>query len=213
MPTTWAGIRVYSDGVLERLDDAAFDVLHELDRTASTREPHRRLGRLLHVLGTAWEPSSLDALHERSLATATAGTMESWPADRALRGAALDGFVDRKRYAMLSTTRRDGRPHAAMVAYCVRDGRFWLPAIGGAQRVRNVVSEPFASLLITEGEDQEHVAVWIEGPAAVHDGEDGRSILEGWLRQAWTERYGSALLWAETIIELVPTRVLSHKAS
>ena len=99
-----------------------------------------------------------------------------------------------------------------MVAYCWRDGRFWLPAVAGAQRVRNVGSEPSAALLIAEGEDNDHVAVSVEGHAAVHAGEDTRRILDEWMREAWHVRYGSELEWARTIVELVPIRVLSHDA-
>jgi SAM-dependent methyltransferase/general stress protein 26 len=212
IPTSWAGIRVYSDGVLEQLEPGSFEALHELDTRASTREPHRRFGRLLHVLGSAWEPASLEALRERSVRAAARGTVDSWPPQQALRGSALEEFVDRKRYAMLSTTRRDGRPHAAVVAYCVLDGRFWLPAVACAQRVRNVESEPAASLLIVEGEEDEHVAVSIEGLAAVHTDNEARRILDDRLREAWRARYGSGLEWARAIVELVPTRVLSHDA-
>ncbi len=210
VPTGWGGIRVHSDGVLQPVDPETFDTLMALDRKASTGEPHRRFGRLLHVFARAWEPEPLGAIQERSFERAGPGLLESWPPANALSLADLDGFVDRKRYAGLSTTRPGGRPHSTMVAYCLRDGRIWLPSVGQAQRLRNVEAEPSATLLVTEGEGDHHVAVLIEGSVTVR--RDVNALLDGWLREAWRERYGSELTWAGAVIELVPTKVLSHDA-
>ena len=122
----------------------------------------------------------------------------------------LEAFLHRKRYAALSTTRPDGRPHSTMVAYCVRDGRVWLPTVAAGQRLKNVRAEPSASLLISEGEGEEHVVAMIEGAAAIHD--DPAPLLESWLREEWRDRYGTELDWAGAIIELIPTKVLSYSA-
>ena len=210
LPTSWAGIRVYSDGVLEPLDAQAFDTVMTLERAAAVRDPHRRLGRLLHVLARAWKPESLGAVQAGSFERAGPSTRESWPASSALTPADLVGFLDRTRYAALSTTHPSGRPNSTMVAYCVRDGRIWLPTVAGAQRLRNVAAEPSASMLVTQGEGEEHVAVLIEGQAAIH--RDPTEILNRWLRAAWLDRHGTELTWAGAIIELLPTKVLSYSA-
>jgi SAM-dependent methyltransferase len=210
LPERWGGIRVYSDGVIEPVDGETFETIMELERKASVREPHRRFGRLLHVLARAWEPERLGAIQERSFAGAAQGTRGSWPPERALGAEALEAFLERKRYAILSTTRPDGRPHAAMVAFCLRDDRLWLPAVGGARRTRNLQGEPSAALVVTDGEGDEHVAVLVEGQAAVHD--DPGPILDSWLRGAWRDRHGTELDWAGAIIELIPTKALSYSA-
>src|SRR6266542_1921822 len=210
LPTGWAGIRVFSDGAPEVVDPATFETLRELDREAAVREPDRRFGRLLHVMARAWEPEPLAVLQERSFERATRGTLGSWPPERSLVPDRLIEFLERTRYAALSTTRPDGRPHATMVAHCLRDGRVWLPAVASAQRVRNLMAEPSASMLFTDGEGDDHVVVLMEGQAAVHA--DPAPILDGWLRQAWLERHGTELDWAGAIIELIPTKVLSYAA-
>ena len=210
LPTGWAGIRVFSDGAPEAVEGATFETLRELDRKAAVREPHRRFGRLLHVLAQAWEPEPMAVLQERSFERASRGTLGSWPPERSLAADRLDQFLERKRYAALSTTRPDGRPHTTMIAYCLRDGRVWLPAVASAQRVRNLMAEPSASMLFTEGEGEQHVVVLMEGQAAVHA--DPAPILDGWLRRAWLERHGTELDWAGAIIELIPTKVLSYAA-
>jgi S-adenosylmethionine-dependent methyltransferase len=210
LPTSWAGIRTYSDGVLEPLDARTFDTAMTLERKAAVRDPHRRLGRLLHVRARAWQPQTLDAIQARSLEGAGPGTRESWPASSALVSTALDEFLERKRYAALSTTHPSGRPHSTMVAYCVRDGRIWLPTVSGAQRLRNVAAEPSASMLVTEGERDEHVAVLIEGHTTVHD--DPGSLLGAWLGREWRTRHGTELDWAGAVIELIPNKILSFAA-
>jgi S-adenosylmethionine-dependent methyltransferase len=210
LPERWGGIRVYADGVIEAVDDRTFDTIMELERRASVREPHRRFGRFLHVLARAWEPEPLAAIQERSFDGVAEGTRESWPPERSLGAEALWAFLERKRYAILSTTRPDGRPHSAMVAFCLRDDRLWLPAVAGARRTRNLHREPSAALLVTDGEGDEHVAVLVEGQAAVHD--DPRPLLDSWLRDAWRDRHGTELDWAGAIIELIPTKALSYSA-
>jgi hypothetical protein len=97
-----------------------------------------------------------------------------------------------------------------MVAYCVREGRIWLPTVAGARRLRNLAIEPSASFLVTEGEADDHIAVLIEGQAIIRD--DPTPILNEWLSAAWRDRYGKELTWAGAIIELLPTKVLSHSA-
>jgi S-adenosylmethionine-dependent methyltransferase len=209
----WTGVRIFGDGLPEDAPDDEADTAVELDRRAAAREPYRRAARLFHVIAhAAPEPLlSLAEIAEASLDRASPATAEAWPREDSLSGAELEQFVDRKRYAMLATTRQDGRPHAAMVAFAPHAGRIYLPAMAGTARVRNLAAEPTASLVVTEGEGREHVAVVIEGDVVLH--EDPAELMDAFLWARWRERYGSNLEdWMAVVVELIPTKVLSHRA-
>jgi S-adenosylmethionine-dependent methyltransferase len=212
-PRGWAGIRIFTDQAEEEVSEETFRSMLELEREASTREPYRRLGRLVHLIAKAsTEPApSLGELQERSFGAATTATIASWPRERALGPADLDAFLERKRYAVLSTTRPDGRPHAAMVAFVLRDGSVWLPAVAGSARLRNLQHEPSGTLVVSEGEEESHLAVVVEGDVVVHD--DVEQLLAEFLRDDWKRKFGTMLDWAGAVVELVPSKVLSHDSS
>ena len=192
----------------------AMTALTALDRAASSRDPYRRVARLIHQMAraTADTPSSLDQVQVRSYEAASAATLDSWPPEHALLPADLDSFLARKRYAVLSTARPDGRPHAVMIAFVVHQGRLWLPAMAGAVRTGNVLVEPSATLVVSEGEGDDHIAVVVEGEAVVH--QDPEALLDEWLRDAWRDRFHSRLDdWIASVIELIPTKVLSHRST
>src|SRR6266571_1400646 len=182
-------------------------------RVAGSREPYRRLARLIHLLARPLpdSPESLEMIQARSFAAASATTLDSWPPQKALSGPELAAFLEEPRYAAVTTTRAGGRPHATMTAYRVRDGRLWLPAVSGAVRLRNLAHEPSATVLVAEGGGEEHVVVMVEGDAVVHD--DPQAILSAWLQDEWRRAYGTVLDWAGRIIELVPSKVLSYAAT
>ncbi|MBA3728215.1 MAG: methyltransferase domain-containing protein, partial [Actinobacteria bacterium] len=192
-PRDWTGIRLFSDGVPDDIDEASFASVLRLDRAIAAREPYRRVARLLHLLAVAEDVDrpSLGAVQAHSVGRAARSTRASWPPDRSLSSEGLLRFLDRKRYAVLSTARPDGRPHAAMVAFCLREGVFWLPSVAGSARLRNLAAEPWATLVVSEGEGEEHVAVVVEGDALVHD-EPG-PLLDGFLRDAWKRKFGTDL--------------------
>ncbi len=80
----------------------------------------------------------LAALQEHTFAGATRATAGSYPPERRLSARQLGDYLDRRAFAVIGSCRPDGRPHAAMSAY-IRQGReFWLPAVGGSVRERNV---------------------------------------------------------------------------
>jgi nitroimidazol reductase NimA-like FMN-containing flavoprotein (pyridoxamine 5'-phosphate oxidase superfamily) len=101
----------------------------------------------------------------RTLARANEPTSHSYPPERRLDAAALTRFLDRRTFAVIATTRANGRPHATMSSYVRRGSVFWLPTLAGTVRERNIQRQPWASLVITEGDANEHVVVIIEGPA------------------------------------------------
>ncbi len=214
-PVSWAGVRLFSDPHVDDGPDES-DVAQwlDLEREVAGRDPYRRVARLLHTLAVAIPPQAadVDAVQAASYARAEGSTREAWPEADALRGAALNEFLERKGYGMLATTRPDGRPHAAMVAFCVRDGLVYLPAMAGAVRVRNLLHDPRASFVVSEGEGADHRAVVVEGDVELVS--DPRALLNDWLGEAWRVKFDSDLAaWATDVAVLRPTRVLSHDAS
>jgi nitroimidazol reductase NimA-like FMN-containing flavoprotein (pyridoxamine 5'-phosphate oxidase superfamily) len=109
----------------------------------------------------------LGAAQDRSFARASAATASAYPPERRLTAAQLARYLDRRAFAVVSSAREDGRPHAAPSLFYRRGAEFWLPTVAGSARERNVRAHPWLALTVTEGDDAEHVAVLIEGPAAV----------------------------------------------
>lgn len=109
----------------------------------------------------------LGGLQDRTFARATAATALSYPPERRLSAAQLASYLDRRAFAVVGSTRTDGRPHAAMSVYTRRDTSFWLPAMAGSVRERNLRGTPWLTMVIAEGDHPEHIAVITEGPAEV----------------------------------------------
>jgi predicted pyridoxine 5'-phosphate oxidase superfamily flavin-nucleotide-binding protein len=109
----------------------------------------------------------LGAVQDRSFAQASAATAGSYPPARRLTPAQLARYLDRRAYAVVSSAREDGRPHAAPSLFYRRGTEFWLPTVPGSVRERNVRAHPWLALTVIEGDHDEHVAVLVEGPAAV----------------------------------------------
>jgi hypothetical protein len=156
-------------------------------------------------------------IQRESYARAGAGLRSSWPKERALDA---DGFVElltRRRYAVLATSRADGRAHAAPVGFVLADGALWIGTVEGL-RLRNVRARPWASVVVIEGDapggedPTPHRAMTAEGPVAVHEGERFASSLAAFAPR-WAERYGRTPDWAAALLELRPERVFSYAAS
>ncbi len=130
-------------------------------------------------------------------------------AGRWMRGR-LAAFLDSRRYAVLATSRPDGRPQAAPVAFIVWNGAFWFASVRGA-RLRNLRARPFASAVLMEGEEPSHRAVIAEGPVVLHEvGDEGSMAAE--FRARWSERHGDTPAWAAALIELRPNHLFSYDA-
>jgi hypothetical protein len=110
---------------------------------------------------------SLAVLQERTFSGATPATASSYPQERRLSGGQLATYLDRRDFAVVGSTRPDGRPHLALSSYVRRDTTFWLPAVAGSVRERNIRAQPWTTLVVTEGDHHRHIAVIIEGPAEV----------------------------------------------
>ncbi|WP_426565106.1 pyridoxamine 5'-phosphate oxidase family protein [Angustibacter sp. McL0619] len=116
----------------------------------------------------------------------------------------LAGYLARRTYALASTTRPGGRPHAAPTLFSAYAEAFWLPTVAGAARLGNVRAHPWLALSILEGEHDSHAAVLTEGPAEVlaTAPDEVRRITE--LRNR-----GGGLDWAAAWIRLTPQRLFS----
>src|SRR6204780_5817762 len=85
----------------------------------------------------------LGRLQDRTFLRATAATIGSYPPERRLNAAQLASYLDRRAFAVVGSTRANGRPHAAMSAYIRRDATFWLPTVAGSVRERNLRATPW----------------------------------------------------------------------
>jgi predicted pyridoxine 5'-phosphate oxidase superfamily flavin-nucleotide-binding protein len=106
-------------------------------------------------------------LQARSFGCAGPVTAGAYPAADRLTGAQLAAYLDRRAFAVVGSARRDGRPHAVISAYIRRGTTFWLPAVEGSARERNVRAHPWLTLTVTEGDRGAHVVILVEGPAEV----------------------------------------------
>jgi Pyridoxamine 5'-phosphate oxidase len=107
----------------------------------------------------------LGALQDQTFARATSATAHSYPAEQRLSAQQLSHYLDRRAFAVIGSTRPDGRPHAAMSSYVRRGATFWLPTVAGSVRERNLRAQPRLTMTVTEGDRGEHVVVLMEGPA------------------------------------------------
>jgi len=153
---------------------------------------------------------TLAAIQEQSYAGAGAGLRESYPPARAMNAEGLAAFLGTRRYAVLATTRPDGRPHAAPIAFTVWEGAFWIASVEGV-RTRSLRARSYAVLVVTEGEGPSHRAVIVEGRVRLLEG--GADSMPDGLRALWIIRHGSEPTWAAVFIELRPDRLFSFDAS
>jgi Pyridoxamine 5'-phosphate oxidase len=140
----------------------------------------------------------LDAIQDRSFATATAATTGSYPPENRLRGAHLGAYLDGRAFAVVGSARADGRPHAAMSSYVRRGATFWLPTVAGSVRERNLRGTPWLTMVVAEGDRGAHIAVLIEGPAEAAAPDevpaDVRAAVSGDWISAWIRLTAQRLL-------------------
>ena len=121
-----------------------------------------------------------------------------------MSGLQLAGYLTRRTYALASSTRPDGRAHAAPTLFSMYGEVFWLPTLGGAARLRNVQAHPWLALSIIEGEHDTHAAVLTEGPAEV------LATVPREVRKLTEQRNrGGNLSWATAWLQMTPQRLFS----
>ena len=151
--------------------------------------------------------SHLAAVQERSYARASGVLLASYPQKSSMNAAELSEFLGRKKYAVLATSRADGRAHAAPVGFTVWRRAFWVATVEGT-KARNLRSRPWASIVVIEGEPPAtHKAVIAEGHVVLHGAEDAASA---GLSDRWAIKHGSRPDWANVFGELLPERVFSY---
>lgn len=153
-----------------------------------------------HLAQAAW----LGSLQEESFSRASRTLRTAYPPQRRMTGPELAGYLHRRTYALASTTRPDGRAHAAPTLFSVYAEAFWLPTLATAVRLRNVQAHPWLALSILEGEHDTHAAVLSEGPAEVVASvpEEVRSITE-------MRNRGGSLDWATAWLRMTPQQLFS----
>jgi hypothetical protein len=99
--------------------------------------------------GVPWNSGMTDVLatlQDQSFARATAATARSYPPGRRLNGGQLADYLGRRAFAVIGSSRPDGRPHAAMSSFIRRGTAFWLPTAGRvgarAQRAPPALADP-----------------------------------------------------------------------
>lgn len=150
----------------------------------------------------------LSELQDRTFEQATAATARTYPPERRLTAEQLTSYLTRREYAVVGTTRPDGRPHASMSMYIRSGTAFWLPAVAGSVRARNLKTNPWLTMVVAENDDESHIAVIAEGPAELVTLDD----LPADLRTAVDQNWPHVWKWVDTWIVLNTERVLSYAA-
>jgi hypothetical protein len=146
----------------------------------------------------------LDRLQEESFGRGGQAVRKAYPPERRMTGTQLAAYLEHRTYALASSTRPDGRAHAAPTLFTVHAGAFWLPTLGAAARVRNVRANPWVALSIIEGEHDAHAAVLTEGPAEV------LTEVPEYVRDTTERRNDDGpLTWATAWLRVAPERLFS----
>jgi general stress protein 26 len=150
----------------------------------------------------------LQALQDRSFARAQATTRGAYPPERRMSGKTLEAILGVRKYILVATVRRSGRPHIAPSSFVWFEGRVWLPTESGAARVANVRAAPYVSLALYEGEESDHAAVLMEGQAELISTQDAPQDPE----RLWHTKFSHLPEWADVWIAVAPVRLFSYAA-
>lgn len=146
----------------------------------------------------------LGRLQEESFRQGGQAVRTAYPPERRMTGLQLAEYLDRRTYALASSTRPDGRAHAAPTLFSIYAEAFWLPTVGGAVRLRNVQAHPWLALSVLEGEHDTHAAVLTEGPAEV------LTTVPPEVHNVTQQRNaGGTLDWATAWLRMTPQRLFS----
>jgi Pyridoxamine 5'-phosphate oxidase len=135
--------------------------------------PGSRREELVASAGDQALAAWLGRLQDASFSRAGA-VRKAYPPERRMTGPQLAGYLARRTYALVSSTRPDGRPHAAPTLFSLYAQAFWLPTLGSAARLGNVRAHPWLALFIIEGEHDTHAAVLTRGPGRGAGDRSGR---------------------------------------
>jgi general stress protein 26 len=150
------------------------------------------------------DAARFEAIQRASYARASKSVHASWPPESAMDADQIEQFLDQHRYAVVATTRLDGRPQAAPLAYFVRKGSFWFASAAG-QRLRNLRHVPYLAVVISEGDGGDHRLLTPEGTAILHP-------VTAELAACWANRHDEEPAWATSMIQVTPERLFSYQA-
>lgn len=151
------------------------------------------------------DAEALLRVQQASYARAGQALAQSWPRESAMDAEQFQSFLGKQRYCVLATTTPRGRPLARPIAFTVLGAAFWFATVGGP-RLRNLELVPWASVVISEGQGDDHRALAVDGSVTII-----RDPSEE-LLSAWESRHGSRAGWASAWFELTPRRLLSYAA-
>ena len=146
---------------------------------------------------------ALIRLQEASYARADGGLLSSWPREAAMDRDELGSFLLARRYCVLATTTPRGRALARPVAFTVTGSAFWFATVRGS-RLRSLEHTPWGSIVVADGDVEDHRAVAADGPATIVDA-PGDGLLS-----VWEARHGSRPEWAAAFFEIRPARLFSY---
>ena len=153
-------------------------------------------------------PVTLFELQRRSYERAGPAVLGSWPPEQAMSEEQLERYLDRRRFCVLATATPSGTPQARPVAFVRLDGALWFATVDGA-RLRNVRANDRVSVVIEQGDRDEHAMVLLEGRVTIHEDDETRERFKA----AWSEQQGGTAAWAAAFLELQPARVFSYVAT
>ncbi|MGO9558326.1 MAG: pyridoxamine 5'-phosphate oxidase family protein [Acidimicrobiales bacterium] len=135
------------------------------------------------------DESSLGAIQEATFARAASYTAASYPPESRLSAEQINRYLDQRAFAVVGSTRPDGRPHSVPTSYLRRGATLWMPVGKGSTRERNIRANPNVSVVVTEGDHDRHVAVIIEGTADVVDGDSAPTDVRAHMDGDWIESW------------------------
>jgi nitroimidazol reductase NimA-like FMN-containing flavoprotein (pyridoxamine 5'-phosphate oxidase superfamily) len=115
----------------------------------------------------------------------------------------LESFLAERTYCVLATTTGRNRPQARPVAFTALGDSIWFATVAGG-RLRNIERTPWVSVVIAEGEGDEHRAIAADGPVTVFEAPTAA------LLEVWEQRFGSLAEWAAAWFELRAERLFSY---
>lgn len=152
---------------------------------------------------------ALRVLLDSSWAKAGKGARGAWRQTDRMTAEQVISFLADQRYCAIATTNPQGEPHLVPVSFLsLADGTLWLPTVDGSVRLRDVLSNSRAAVVVGQGVAGTHAAVMARGPVlAVASAEVPAAVLE----RAQAKLGDTA--WAAWWLLLRPDRLLAYSRS
>lgn len=150
--------------------------------------------------------SQLQELLDSSWAKAGRSARAAWSQPARMTAEQVTRFLRQQRNCAIATSSPQGEPHLVPVSFLfLPDGSFWLPAVDGAARLRDIRWRPWAALLVGQGLGAEHQLVMASGPIeVVAAGALPRSVRDG-----CQDKLGDTS-WASRWLVLRPDRLIAY---